>query len=495
MTDLKLKLINEYNNNNVYRKKLMNKDWINQNKSLIEGQLKKYKTEKELYLKFENIQFIGEECNFLLYGKNLDLYVITNFGLFSKNKWVRHNLFKKTNIETSQRSLRDLLQFGIEKKYFSLLNQKNTKNIVIKKSSELDKIKTSVTSKIKEIDEQLFKDSLIDKLVSPWVELYLKYNETDIKSIIPISNRSVFDVIVSKSTQFVYIRGERERVKSKVKKIDWSKSKPFEFRISYNDLKIKPTVISVNNTKKYLNLLDELYKSSKKDKEVVQQLSSKTQKLLDKDNNKLLDITEINDFDLLIRKYQKDIISKGDYIQKFVKINLYFQKKSKFLNELYLNILQGKQPREVESTLKSLNEGVKNYEKLYVNSLIMINSLLEDELINFYTLYEFFDEVGVFDTQWEKTMLNSQQQILRNTEITNQYLSSLSKQISQMESNITQSVDKLMKSNREMFLNLNSSIVSRLNSINSNLVVNNVLTGIQTYQLYKISSGSKPLLS
>ena len=125
----------------------------------------------------------------------------------------------------------------------------------------------------------------------------------------------------------------------------------------------------------------------------------------------------------------------------------------------------------------------------------MINSLLEDELINFYTLYEFFDEVGVFDTQWEKTMLNSQQQILRNTEITNQYLSSLSKQISQMESNITQSVDKLMKSNREMFLNLNSSIVSRLNSINSNLVVNNVLTGIQTYQLYKISSGSKPLLS
>ena len=35
----------------------------------------------------------------------------------------------------------------------------------------------------------------------------------------------------------------------------------------------------------------------------------------------------------------------------------------------------------------------------------MIKSLNEDDMITFYTMYEVFDKLGIFDSQWQKSML------------------------------------------------------------------------------------------
>lgn len=508
MKEVKEKLLNEYFKS--YKgKSLKNIDWINENKKIVQTQIEKYKTNEDSYLKVENIKYLDENFVFLVYGQNFDLYIVIDYGLFSKNKWVKHNLFGNVDVKTNQTSLRTLLNHGFAINYHKICrenrNKKTVKNNISNNISELQKNEKSIKDKIKEVDEVQMKEYLIKNLVEPWIQEKLRPKINPVwefrKKNLPGSekNANKYNSFinpfseVSKSTLFVYVSGEKENITGEVLDIEWNKSNPFEFKIYYEDDSLKPTNIRIHYQRKFLKLIDDFHIKYQQQKEVIKNITSVTKKLLDRDENNLLDVTELNDFEILIKEHQKDIISKGDYIQKFVKINIFFQKKSKLLNEMYLQILKGKNAKTVEETMKELNKGVQNYERLYVNSIIMINSLLDDDLINFYTLYEFYDEIGVFESNWEKTMKETQQQILNNTEITNLYLNHLSKQISEMETNITNSLDRLMNSNREMFMKLNYSICSRLEGINSQLIVNNVLTGIQTYQLYKINRNTKSL--
>jgi hypothetical protein len=58
-----------------------------------------------------------------------------------------------------------------------------------------------------------------------------------------------------------------------------------------------------------------------------------------------------------------------------------------------------------ESILMDLNQHIISYQSLVVSSFKMIKSLNEDDMITFYELYEIFDKLGIFDTQWQKSML------------------------------------------------------------------------------------------
>lgn len=55
--------------------------------------------------------------------------------------------------------------------------------------------------------------------------------------------------------------------------------------------------------------------------------------------------------------------------------------------------------------LKELNQHIILYNDLVISSFKMIKSLHEDDMITFYEMYEVFDKLGIFDTQWQKTML------------------------------------------------------------------------------------------
>jgi hypothetical protein len=114
----------------------------------------------------------------------------------------------------------------------------------------------------------------------------------------------------------------------------------------------------------------------------------------------------------------------------------------------------------------------------------MITSLVESDLITFYEIYECFDQLGVFNSNWENEVSN------KLTDI-GDGIRDLMYSIYQMENKIVNSIDNLTYVTQDSFSQLQGSVEKQLSSIDSSIQCNNLLTGIQTYQMYKINQNTK----
>jgi len=132
----------------------------------------------------------------------------------------------------------------------------------------------------------------------------------------------------------------------------------------------------------------------------------------------------------------------------------------------------------------------------------MIVSLTDSDLITFYEIYECFDQLGVFNSNWENEVSTNLLNINSSIDEVNQSiinfghdittgLRNLMYSINEKERKIIHSLEKLTYTTQDSFRNLNKSVSDQLFNVNSNLNFNNILTGIQTYQMYKINQNTK----
>ena len=213
-------------------------------------------------------------------------------------------------------------------------------------------------------------------------------------------------------------------------------------------------------------------------------------KSLDKDNNGIIDIIEGNDdFMSLFKKHQKKIVEfDKQYIQHFVKLSIYLKTKRENIQNIFTTIKESSDLTDMENLLGILKNQIHTYELLLFHSLNMITSVIEDDLITFYEIYESFDKLNMFNSNWE----NEVSQQLTNIE---DGLSSLMYSINSMERNILGGLKELSYVTQEGFSELEKSVTRELTSINSSINFNNLLTGISTYQLYKINKQTKGLIN
>jgi len=209
-------------------------------------------------------------------------------------------------------------------------------------------------------------------------------------------------------------------------------------------------------------------------------------KEFDKDGNGIIDVIEgSDDFMILFKKHQKKIIEVDkQYIQNFVKISNYLNTKRKNIQDVFSSIKKTENQSQLDENVGILKNQIHTYELLLFHSLNMITSIVEDDLIIFYEIYESFDKLNMFNSNWE----NEVSQQLRNI---GDGLSNLMYSINSMERNIVGGLNKLSYVTQEGFSDLNNSVTRELNSIDSSIKFNNLLTGVQTYQMYKINKNTK----
>ncbi len=206
---------------------------------------------------------------------------------------------------------------------------------------------------------------------------------------------------------------------------------------------------------------------------------------LDKDNNGEVDLIDGESFNKLLNKHQKSITEiDKTYIQKFVKISMYLKTKKKNTQHIFESISETRNEKELDELMSLLKNQIHTYELLVFHSISMITSLVEGDLITFYEIYESFDQLGVFNSNWENEVSNKLNDI-------GDGIKDLMYSINRMELNIVNSLETLTYVTEESFNELNSSISSQLRSIDSSINFNNLLTGIQTYQMYKINQNTK----
>lgn len=107
-------------------------------------------------------------------------------------------------------------------------------------------------------------------------------------------------------------------------------------------------------------------------------------------------------------------------------------------------------------------------------AITMIVFYLDDKKIRYFEIYEAFEKLGVFDSTWQKGVMNK----LDNIEI----------RLAQMNNQLTE-----LNQNFISLLESSENIVSDLKEINSSIMTNNMLQAITAYQTWRINKNTKSL--
>jgi hypothetical protein len=139
-----------------------------------------------------------------------------------------------------------------------------------------------------------------------------------------------------------------------------------------------------------------------------------------------------------------------------------------------------------EEVIGILKNQIHNYELLMFHSINMVVSINTYNLIAFYEIYETFDKLNVFNSNWENEVAEKLTNIGTK-------LDDLMYSMYNMEQNIVSELSHLSYVTQESFEDLNKSVTGQLKEIGSSIDTNNLLAGIQAYQLYKINKNTKGL--
>lgn len=205
---------------------------------------------------------------------------------------------------------------------------------------------------------------------------------------------------------------------------------------------------------------------------------------LNKKGNNEIDLIN-NDFNKLLNKNQKIIIEVDkNYIHQFIKVSNFIKTKKQNTQKIFESIRDTSSQEELEERVSLLKNQIYSYELLVFHSLNMIGALVTEDLITFYEIYESFDKLGIFNSNWENEV---------SDKLTNigSKLDDLMYSIYNMEQNIVNELSNLSYITQDSFEDLNRSVTSQLKEVESSINTNNLLTGIQTYQLYKINKNTK----
>ncbi len=216
---------------------------------------------------------------------------------------------------------------------------------------------------------------------------------------------------------------------------------------------------------------------------------------LDKDNNGKIDIIEDkNEFNLLLKKHQKVVIEKGkefnqNYTHQFIKVGNYIKQKRSNLQLIFDCIKQVQNQKDLDEYVEILESEIHSYNLLLINSLNLIVSLIEDDQITFYDIYEKFDKLNIFNSNWENDMSDKLTNLNKGISELNSNIKGLMFEIRDMGDRIVSSIDDLSYITEESTRMLDN----RLEEIDSSIKTNNLLTLINTYQNYKINKNTKSL--
>lgn len=196
----------------------------------------------------------------------------------------------------------------------------------------------------------------------------------------------------------------------------------------------------------------------------------------DKDGNGKVDLINGDDFNLLLRKHHNKIIEiDRNYIQEFVKISNYIKSKKENIQKIFDSIKNTPNEETLNNYVQILKDDIHSYNLLFFNSLNMIVSLVEDDMITFYEIHERFDNLNIFDSKHERDVSLKLSNIGDN-------LKELMFTVEEMGRNIEDQLSDLSYVTEQSSLSLNS----QLEQIDSSLKTNNLLTTINTYQTYKL---------
>ncbi len=244
-----------------------------------------------------------------------------------------------------------------------------------------------------------------------------------------------------------------------------------EFAYIYSDF------LNIETYNLFLAIHKEVLKEKNKD------IENKLKPLLDefdKNGNGTVDILEGgDDFMKLVRKHQKKIIDVDkNHLQSFVKLSNYLSSKRENIQLIFENLSKSSEIKELEQTKKMLKYQIHIYELQLSMGILMIVSLIDDDHITYFEIYECFAKLDVFNSKWQNDIYKKLTSI--DTGIYDLMIS-----IQEFEESMVAQIRRLTNISSDSISNLKDVVTKELKGINSGMEFNNLLGVINTYQNYK----------
>lgn len=208
---------------------------------------------------------------------------------------------------------------------------------------------------------------------------------------------------------------------------------------------------------------------------------------LDKNGDGIIDSIASDAFFDLFTKHQDKIKTiDRSYILKFVCISEYLDLKKNSMQELYSSTMVCSQLESFNENIEMLKDQKHLFEQILFHSINMLISLVQDDDITFFRIFRTFDRLGVFDSEWQQNVTKQLTSIDLNLYKLEFRLGEILKSIHSLEENVSSQLSTLNYAQEDYMNSIGNRVTSELESINSSLQINNLLTGIQTYQTYKM---------
>lgn len=202
----------------------------------------------------------------------------------------------------------------------------------------------------------------------------------------------------------------------------------------------------------------------------------------DTNKNRKLDIVEDDGFNTFLRTNQAKIMKiDPSYIQKLVKLSHFLRDKGDNLQQTFGLILKSKNKDDLNKIKKNFEIQIVAYSITMVKSFEMLLAVSKEDLITFFDLYEEFDSLGIFNSNWEKELTSTLSEIKEINKSTLKQMILLSDQMVKMEKSMMNGFSKLDKLD-DSINRMNESLTKELKGINNKLWWNNVFQMAQIYQ-------------
>ena len=250
--------------------------------------------------------------------------------------------------------------------------------------------------------------------------------------------------------------------------------------------KAKNTVAEIANRINTIEVRLRTLQSESNERSRLFSLKESLRSDFDKDRNGIIDAIELEDtFSLLVKKNQTALIEKEKefnkpYVHQFVKVGKYLNDKKSNLQLLFEYAKKSQDADKISKLISTIRQEVYTLNLLVVATLDMIVSLLEDDRITFYSLYEKLDELGIFTSNYEREMLSKLNKI-------DSSIGSLIGEMASMNLNIANSIQDLSYQTEES----TALLAEHLESIDSTMRVGNTLSALNLYQNYKTNKRLK----
>jgi hypothetical protein len=222
------------------------------------------------------------------------------------------------------------------------------------------------------------------------------------------------------------------------------------------------------------------------------QILASTPKLVNELKNYIFDDNEINwipnePFSKLLENHEGLIYEKNaDYLLKFVKLDSFLNTKRKSLINIHKEVINTKDEDFIFKTIPVLIKQIEYYNQLLLLSINMIVALKKNKMILFFKIYETFDQIGIFDSNWEKLILNKMDEL-------NMSIKNLVNQIQEMEIRLHQKIEDLGFEIQSSIDQMKENVIDEVSSIKNldNGSASSILSLINTFQLIGISNKLK----